>query len=357
MASMTSRNLAVGEAVDLAINAIHDALEGTGPTRPTAALQQAIEGQIEKSNSVRVASLFLLAYSLSDQIWDKEHIPTGLRGKYGDKRLATFLSENYLSLGGNITAFGENLGWKGNVQEFRLSTDSRFSDYAMALEASPAAELRDGLAYFAERFAASRRVLQPIEPLPPDLLTFAKARVLFQDLVQTPSEGHIQQFLVAGLLRSHRRRIGNEIKTHHPHAADTFDRTAGDVEEFQRGELVAAYEVTVRDDWKNRIPDFRRKMQDHGLSKYWLIASDVYSDHDLANPSQMLTFLQDANVDLAVVDIKAFIDVFVAELTSTELREVVYEVYDDLINPALSMRQEFIALYTQKVGSWLDSQT
>jgi len=353
---VTSRNLHVEEAVDLAIRAIGEALSEQDPRLPAPALRRAIDGQIEKSASVRVASLFLLAYSLSDPSWDGEHIPTGVRGKFGDKRLAAFLSESDLTLHSNITAFGENLGWKGNVQQFRLSTDSRFTEYAMVLKGSPPDELHDGLAYFAGRFAASRQVLQPLPPLPPDLLTFAKARVLFQDLVGTPSEGHIQQFLIAGLLRSHRRRIGNEIKTHHPHAADTFDRTAGDIEEFQRGELVAAYEVTVRDDWKNRIPDFRKKMEDYGLSKYWLIAGRVYSDADLADPTMMLTFLKNSNADLAVVDIKAFVDVFVAELTATELRTVVNEVYADLINPVLSRRQQFIDLYTTKVGRWLDSQ-
>jgi len=127
------------------------------------------------------------------------------------------------------------------------------------------------------------------------------------------------------------------------------------VEEFRGTYLVAAYEVTVRDDWKNRLQDFRHKMITHRLDKYWIIASDVYGDEDLDDPSRMLAFLGPTEADLAVVDLRAFIDVFVAELSANDLRGVVNRVYEDLTNPKLSNRPDFIDDYRRHVGAWLDS--
>lgn len=349
------RNEAVEAAVTEVLAAVDASLAGTTADLPSAALRRSIDAQIERRASVRVASIFLIAYSISDERWDFDHIPTGVRGQYGDKRLSSELSNRSLTLHDNITAFGENLGWKGNVQEFRLTTDDRFSEFVETLSAATEDDRRRALAYFAGRFAASQRVQDPLPPLPTDLLTFARARALFHEIISTPSEGHIQQFVVAGLIRIHRRRFGHAVRTHHPHASDKFDRTAGDVEEFREGVLVAAYEVTVRADWKNRLPDFRQKMLDHSLSKYWIIASEVYNDTDLASPSSMLSFLDPSEVDLAVVDLDAFIDVFLAELTASELREVVNDVYKDLLNPSLSNRQEFIEAYLEVVGEWLDA--
>lgn len=354
MTTKSIRNCAVENAVSKALAAIDDALAGVVSNLPTPALRKAVDDQIKSRASVRAASFFLLTYSTCDLSWDCDRIPTGVRGKHGDKRLASAMSELGLTLHDNITAFGENLGWKGNVTQFRLVTDKRFKDFAQVLKSARATDREAGIKYFAGRFAASRRLQEPLPALPPEVLSFARARMLFQSLIKIPSAGHIQQFVVAGLLRAYRRRFGHIIKTHHPHASDTFDGTSGDVEEFSDGKLVAAYEITDRDDWKNRLQDFRQKMAQHGLRKYCIIASKIYDDAELVDPVRMLAFLQRAEADLAVVEIKAFVDVFVAELTADELRAVINEVYADLTNPTLSNRQDFIDAYSSTVGEWLD---
>lgn len=351
----SSRNLAVEVAVNRIIETIDSVLAGSVGNLPVPRLRAAIDAQLQRRASIRVASIFLLSYSICEPEWDCEHIPIGARGTYGDKRLSSELTSRNLSLNDNITAFGENLGWKGNVLQARLSTDDRFTNFTQVVGSCSIVEREAGLVYFANKFAESRRILQPLPPLPQDLLTFARARVLFWDLLAIPSEGHIQQFVVAGLLRVHRRRFGHTVKTHHPHASDTFDGTAGDIEEFRNTELVAAYEVTVRSDWKNRLHDFRLKMSSYGLSKYWIVASNVYGDVTLADPRCMLEFLGSAEADLSVVDIKAFVDVFLAELNNTEVRTVVNEVFADLTNPALSNRHAFIDAYTAVIGGWLDT--
>ena len=61
------------------------------------------------ANSVRLASLFLAFYSMVETSWDCDSVPTGIRGKWGDKRLANELTQRNISLHNAITAFGENL--------------------------------------------------------------------------------------------------------------------------------------------------------------------------------------------------------------------------------------------------------
>lgn len=208
--------------------------------------------------------------------------------------------------------------------------------------------------YMAARFAESRQLVAPLPPVGDDVLTYARARLLFYALIEIPSEGNIQQFLIAALLQVHRARYGYEIKTHHVHASDKFDATAGDIEEFRDGNLLRAYEVTVRPDWKNRVGDFRAKMDQAGLKKYTIIASDVSSDEELAEPASMIRFLQPYGRDIAVVDIYDFVDVFAMELTADELRRSVNQTYSYLTTPSLCGRADVISRFSTAVTGWLD---
>lgn len=113
------------------------------------------------------------------------------------------------------------------------------------------------------------------------------------------------------------------VSTPNVHASDRFDTTAGDIEELLNGDLVRAYEVTVRTDWKNRVGDFRKKMDGANLAKYTIIASNVNRDDDLAEPADMIRFLAPYGRDMAVVDIFDFVNVFAMKLNSDELRRAV----------------------------------
>ncbi|MGB2986856.1 MAG: hypothetical protein WBE26_13370 [Phycisphaerae bacterium] len=134
------------------------------------------------------------------------------------------------------------------------------------------------------RFADSRREMKLLPPVGDDVLTFAKAKQLFTRLLGLSTEGHAQQFLIAAMPFVHRRRYGIEINTHHPHASDKYDETAGDIEEIHDGRVVRAYEVTVRTDWKNRLSVFRAKMDKWGFPKYVVIAGGVNVDDYLGQP-------------------------------------------------------------------------
>ena len=114
------RNLNVQQAVEMLIALVDRLAEGQVLGTPASRSMKAIfdEHVESQGGSVRLACAYLTAYSITDQSWDFNSVPTGTRGKYGDKLLANELTFRHVIFHKNVTAFGENLGWKGNVCQF-----------------------------------------------------------------------------------------------------------------------------------------------------------------------------------------------------------------------------------------------
>lgn len=350
------RNQAVEEAVDLLINLVDRLSAGEAVAAPAPS---SLKGVFDTAlalhgGSVRLASAFFVAYSLTDTSWDYASVPVGVRGGSGDKKLAAALTERHVTFHKSITAFGENLGWKGNVRKFDLSSDSRFASFLSALKQLSAAKRKLLLGHVAWVLHSSRVVPQALPALPGNYLSYARSLDLCEKLIAVPSEGHIQQFLVAAFLEVHRRRFSHRIVTHHPHASDKFDGTKGDIEEFRDYDLVAAYEVTVRNDWKNRLPDFGKKVSEGNLSKYVIFAAGVNADPLLSPAERLLSFAPKLPFDLAVVDLHDFFTVFCAELSRSELGEAFNRAHEILCEPRLSGQPDFIARYRAAMDSWID---
>lgn len=349
-----SRNEAVAIAVDSALSDIEKFISGHEANLPPSKMRREIDSMInDQRGSVRTASLFLLYYLSVDPTWDGKSIPIGTRGQHGDKRLCNELSRLHITLHNQITAFGENLGWKGNVREYSLSSDSRFQMVKTVYQGSSLEHIA-AAKYLAYRFAESRVLPSILPAVGADVLTFQRARSLFTNLIHAPSEGHIPQFVVAALLCCLRSKYGFEIVTHHPHAADKFDGAAGDIEERLKGELVRAYEVTVRPDWQNRISDFKSKMDAFGLSKYVIIASSVNKDTIWSQPAASISRLEPYGRDIAVVDIDDFINVLCAELSAQKLRAATNKAFEFLQDPKLCGRPDIIQTYRAMIEDWLD---
>lgn len=352
------RNQNIQKSVSLVLELLDKLNTGAvlGPPA-SAALRSIFDDHVEKyAGSVRLACVFLTAYSVLDSSWDHKSVPTGVRGVHGDKRLAGALSFRHVTFHNNITAFGENLGWKGAVHQFDLSKDERFAPFLAALKRLPKGDKISLLNHIAWRLHASRVVPQALPPLPASYLSYARSLSLCESLLAVPSEGHIQQFLVAAFLEVHRKRFGNKISTHHPHASDTFDGTTGDIEEFRDDELVAAYEVTVRSDWKNRLADFAKKARDAKLQKYIIFSAGVRSDPQLSPAARLLDFVEQLPLDLAVVDIHDFFSVFCAELNRDEIGTAFNRAYQMLSDPRLSGREDLLAKYRAVTDKWLEKK-
>lgn len=351
------RNVSVEKSVDLLLDLVDKIVDGRTLGAPAKAATRALfdDHVASHGGSVRLACAFLTAYSLVDQHWDYQSVPTGVRGTYGDKKLATSLTFRHVTFHKNITAFGENLGWKGAVKQFNLAQDARFSTYLSGLRTLSSEEKKRLLDHVAWKIATSRVVPQALPPLPGSYLSYARSLSLCESLLAVPSEGHIQQFLVAAFLETHRKRLGHRVETHHPHASDKFDGTKGDIEEYRDYELVAAYEVTVRSDWKNRLSDFGKKVRDAKLPKYVIFAAGVRGDSELSPAIKLIDFVRDLPFDLAVVDIRDFFSVFCAELQKEEIGAALNRAYELLSDPRLSGREDILVKYRDVTSAWLES--
>ncbi len=352
----------VEAAVNKALERVDAFIGGEKVSLPQPTHRRACEELLEhKANSVKTATLFLMFFWLEDPTWDRNSVPVGSRGKYGDKKLCEELTNRSITLHGPITAYAENLGWKGNIRSknIRLLEDDRFRDFLekVADAHDDMEEIGKIADCMAERFAESKREATLLPPVGSDVLTFVRAKVLFHQLLAIHSEGHIQQFLIAALLHEYRRRYSIEITTQHPHAADRYGKTAGDIEERQDGRLVRAYEVTVRDDWKHRISNFKDKMDRFGMSKYVIIAAGINADNEWKVPATMALNVEPYGRDIAVVDMHDVVNFLAAELTPQELRAAVNKGFAYLSDRKLSGRADFKALYTNAVRDWLDEAT
>lgn len=357
----SERNVAVETAVNNALERIDAFISGSKLEHlPQADHRRACdELLLKKSASVGTAALFLAFYWQEDQTWDLDILPIGVRGEYGDKKLCEELTNRSITLHKSITAYGENLGWKGNVSSgtVRLREDNRFKDFldAVAGACDDPDEITRVADYLAWRFADSKKEPTPLPPVGADVLTAVRARVLFHLLLGVESEGHIQQFLVAALLFVYRSRHNLEIRTHHPHAADKFDKAAGDIEEFHEGRLVRAYDVTVRDDWKIRLSNFKRKMDSFKLPKFVIIAGNVNDDDEWSVPATMALKIEKYERDIAVLDITDVLNFLVAELNPTELRAAVMKAFEYLSDRKLCGREDIKEMYFEAVQVWLDA--
>lgn len=324
---------------------------------PPPTLRQAVDELVAgQKASVKTGCLFLTFYKVVNPAYAFDVIPIGSRGPVGDKLLGAELKRRYITHG-QVTAWAENIGAKGNQANFKLATDQRFGGYVAAIAAATQTEVEQTALYMAALFAASQAVPALLPPLSADTLSFVRAKALFKSLAEAEAGGSIQQFLVAALLKVLRAKQSIRVETHNFNAADKFDNTAGDIEEFVEDKLLRAYEVTVRPDWKNRLPDFREKMDRAGLHKYIIIASGVNTDEELREPAAMALTLASTERDIAVVDIMDFLTVMAADLSAAELQEALQEVHKMLVTPSLGGKQTHIQTYVSIVGSWLDSIT
>ena len=348
------RNQYVEDTAKALVRLVDDYSTGKKTPKPTPDAQELVDIIVDSASpSVRLAKAFFLFYSIQNKDWDCTTVPVGIRGKYGDKLISEELTKRDIQFHQKITAFAENLGWKGNVRGASISNDPRFNAFSTKLKWMSQVEKENAAELLAARIFDTRYIGKPLPPLAPDVLSFARARSLFYKLLLIQSSGHIPQLLIAALLTIFRRRYQVDVRTHRPHGADLYEETAGDIEEWQESRLIRAYEVTMRPDWKLRLENFRSKMERYGLSKYTIIAANVETDIELREPARMLQFLEPFGKDLAVIDINDFCDFMAMELTPEELRESVNYTYDLLKNPAVSGRPEYIEAFRGVVRDWL----
>jgi hypothetical protein len=357
-ASKTSDN-PVARATMKALERVDAFLHGARLKPPEPRFLAACDGLLEtQAASVFTGIFFFMFYWLEVPDWDLNSIPKGWRNQhYGDKFLCEQLTRRHIQLHGRIKAYGENIGSKGSQANFRPRTDHRYAPFLNAVADAPVQQRAKIADYLAQRFAESRRILSALPPVGPDVLTFVRAKKLFYTLIEVPSGGAIPQFLIAALLFVYRRRSSINVMTHQVHASDTSDRVAGDIEEYQEGNLWRAYEVTLRPEWMARMSGFRVKMDNFGLTKYVIIARNVNRDAEWAVPANMALKIEPYERDIAVIDVLDVLNFFAMELTPDELSEAVNRAFDYLNDLELCGRAAYIEAYRVVVHDWLQPST
>ena len=353
---MTKKNKInyVNLAVKQALSDIDAIYLGRKTIKPLSKeLKRVCDNALDKPDGTKIACLMLAYYSFHDKSWDFRGVPKGIRGAAGDKLMGSGLAK--LNVAWKITAAFESIGTKSNVRSINLQSLPKFEEFLIALEGASEPERIKMAEYLAWRFSEKITVSTPIPPLDASLMTYHKSQALFYDLLATKSSGYIQQFAIAALLEQHRSRFGNKIKTHKVHAADKYDKSAGDIEEYRDDNLVQAYEVTVRDDWKNRIHNFTTKMAEYGLSKYIIIASDVRKDDIWGVPAKAIIEIEQIKHNIAVVDIHEFVNVFLMELNSDEIISALKRIDEFLKSPELCGVQKHIDSYKEVLDEWVSN--
>lgn len=130
MSGRSRRNEKVETAVRSTLDRVDAFISGQGVSLPKPVHRRACDKLLEaKAASVRTAALFLMFYWLEEPGWNRDSVPVGARGKYGDKLLCEELTNRSITLHGPIIAYGENLGWKSNIRtgNVHLLRDDRFN--------------------------------------------------------------------------------------------------------------------------------------------------------------------------------------------------------------------------------------
>src|SRR5438105_4617092 len=113
MPGPSRRNEKVEAAVHKVLERVDAYVSGEAVALPKPKHRRACDDLLEtKAASVRTATLFLMFYWLEEPNWDRDAVPIGARGEYGDKLLCEELTNRHITLHGPIVAYGENLGWK-----------------------------------------------------------------------------------------------------------------------------------------------------------------------------------------------------------------------------------------------------
>ncbi len=321
------------------------AIDGIGsrsttlPPRLAQAVDQVLDAKGSASN--KAALLFLVAYKVVDPAWSLRRVPTGWRPC--DKHLCAGLTERGLTLHANIVAYGENMGIKGAADRYDLFDRPKLGDALKAIEGA-AGSAAQVLSYVAARFKQSYRAMPKAQDLDDAALTFTRSLKVAHAVLAEETNGHFPQLLVAALrhVMAARDGTGRTIRTHHPNASDSSDKVAGDVEELDpSGKVVEAFEVTVRPDWKNRKPDLKKKLQAFGLDRYHVLCVKD-GDPQLDDPEELYDYMLPLGIDVSVVDLRAFVEVCLMELSRDQRRLVFEKLFEYVRDPDLCAVPDYV---------------
>ncbi len=272
-----------------------------------------------KAEGYREVVLIQTAYQLSsDRPEDLTRAVEGARPC--GKRLGDFLRANHIS--------GTKDAYQGIGKNTSNLARGILPDYDELLRWTATAGRERILMVFeamAARLAALSKPVKSMPDLDQGALDFGAVAALLDDLLDRPSEGAYQQFLVAAFLEAAIEEFGaggvNGLRseTKSLTATDRSSKVPGDVQIRQRGSTIAAFEVTAND-WTTKLRPALDTAHDNGLGRVHVLAS--VAGGALSEPG----WVRGTPADVSVLDVKAFLHTVTAFLQkptrATALREL-----------------------------------
>ncbi len=207
---------------------------------------------------------------------------------------------------GNVTAFDALLHW--------------------ANSASPE-EREQALKYACATIAATARPVFPMPALNRSMLTFARCARLVRQLLEIPSAGAYQQFIIAALLNTLVADTAGgayRVETKSLNASDRSSYAAGDVQIATGNRVIEAFEVTAND-WRSKLGSVSKTVRDNDLSRIHIVAS-----RPEVQRSEVEDALESISEDVSVLDVNQVAELLLAVLTRAQRAEAFARIYEYL---------------------------
>ncbi|MGV3723037.1 MAG: hypothetical protein ACO1SX_19225, partial [Actinomycetota bacterium] len=256
--------------------------------------------------SYRDGILIQLAYAVESPGIDTTHRQEGARG------IAKALGSLLASL--HIRAVSD--AYQNIAKNTPLLTRGNFLPFDSFLTWAKSASPEQVQACFDYAWRAVARTARPVRSMPQldtGRLTFAAVQMVLVTLLNTPSGGAHEQYIVASLLdaliQQHDLSGRYRVETKRINASDSSSRAAGDVQVLADNRVIEAYEVTAND-WRTKTQGASQKIREHDLSRIHIVAGIGATDY--RGIVQELAALPD---DISVLDVTAFCAAIVSTLT------------------------------------------
>jgi hypothetical protein len=297
-----------------------------------------LDDLLSRTDTYRDAALIVLAFAVdSGSAAGIARPPDGRRTVA--QRLAALLDE--LNIRARRDAFQTLAKGSDSLLGRNRESWNRLLEWA---QEQPSIEpVAQAMRYMAGHIAATARDLPPMPALDVSQLSFRRVVGITDGLLGQPSGGAHEQFTFAALLYAQAEEYGGRrVETKTLNAADASAGTAADVQVFDGGRLVEAYEVTANT-WASKIAQALAVLRDYDLPRVHIVApgpaplADAIKDAVAA--TSLPAGLVAANVDLSVLDVGQECRSLVHRLTRPHRRSALTKLWEHL-----TMRQPNDAL-------------
>lgn len=291
--------------------------------------------------SYREATLTLLAWGIaSPGPFDFTQRPKG--GRTATAELKRLLEARHISA---RNAF-ENIG--KNTPELRCGNEQDFDEFLnwASHPGTTDQERRCCFDFISAKMALMARPVLPMPELNTFKLTFARVVRLFQAMLDCPSGGVHQQFIVAACLHAVIEQLaplnsGLWVETKNVAISDASARTPGDIQIMRGGLTEEAFEVTANP-WASKTSSALRSLQSAELPRVHIVADAPASE--MPDPSVF-----DTGPELTVLDIGSFIRTMVPLMRKPTRYTALAQLYRylDQKQPDIERTNDYVMLLRQ----------